>query len=71
MQCWAYTPSRRPDFTDNGIMGSLKKLQTPIVRSLSSHPRRAHINRGVSHERLFDATPLGHTHFSTMHDLAE
>ena len=71
MQCWAYAPSSRPDFSDYGIMGTLQKLQTQIQRSFSSHPRRPGINRGVSHERLFDASPFGHTSFSTMHDLAE
>ncbi|XP_076815863.1 uncharacterized protein LOC143461846 isoform X2 [Clavelina lepadiformis] len=69
MQSWAFDPSRRPDFSDGGLMGILKKLQTQIPRSLSSHPRRGGVNRGISHERLFD--PLRHGTFSTIHDLEE
>nr|CAB3260089.1 kinase suppressor of Ras 2 [Phallusia mammillata] len=35
MQAWSYDPSRRPDFSDNGIMGILKRLQSHIHRGNS------------------------------------
>jgi len=70
MGSWAYDPSQRLDFSDNGIMGLLKRLQNQILRSLSSHPRRAGANR-QAHDRHFDGTALKHTQFSTLNDLPE
>uniref|UniRef100_H2XK39 Protein kinase domain-containing protein n=1 Tax=Ciona intestinalis TaxID=7719 RepID=H2XK39_CIOIN len=72
MAAWSYDPELRPDFSDNGIMGLLKRLQVQIQRSYSSHPRRAGANRPIPHDRLYDSSALRHGNFQqTMHDLAE
>nr|XP_039251787.1 kinase suppressor of Ras 2-like isoform X2 [Styela clava] len=39
MTCWAYEPSQRPDFSDNGIMGQILRLpQAKMIRRGHSEP---------------------------------